>query len=495
MIVMYHKVDTFSPTMWWVDVDKFYEQMCQLSCYDVVYLDDYDPENRRQAVITFDGAYQNVLTYAAPIMKRFGYPFELFVSSDFIGRKNDFDFVEPSAQFASKQDLAELAKAGGRLQWHTRSHPFMNHAVCDSNRDSMDLELSVPEEIMELDPSGFRWFAYPYGEFSDDVYNAVKEKFRGAVSCNQGNDEDIYRLNRITMTNLSLRETNSVCIIVVSYNYGEFLSEAIESVLAQTYSPNQIMIMDDGSTDETQSIGERYASLYPDRISYIKNQSNLGIVETFNKAVSLTTSDYICFLGADNRLSSNYVERCMRALLESGASISYTDFRLFGPNARDEYFKHPADRRGRMIEDTYYEVVFPNFSGNKRLEGNFMHGSAMYSRKAFDAVGGYLPRGAGRPEDANIFRRMLNAGFTAKKAENTWLEYRQHSDQQANIVSRTQGELEFYRAYSRRLELKIKALEISFGLLSPAIKLLSFLEKLLFETLVKAVRIWRRIFS
>lgn len=494
MIVMYHKIDTFSPTMWWVNVDKFYEQMCQLSRYDVVYLDDYDPGNRRHAVITFDGVYQNVLAYAAPILKKFGYPFELFISSDLIGRSNDFDLVEPSAPFASKQELAELVRLGGRLQWHTRSHPLMNYPVSESNRTTVDFELSIPDDVKELDPIGFKWFAYPYGEFSDDVYNVVKGKFSGAVSCDQGNDEDTYCLNRITMTNSSLRDDRSVCIIVVSHNYGEFLSEAIESVLTQTYSPDQILIMDDASTDGTHDIGERYASLYPDKITYIRNEENLGIVDTFNKAVSMSTSDYICFLGADNRLPANYVEQCIRTLLAGDASIAYTDFRLFGPNARDEYFKHPADRRGRVIESVYYEVVFPEFSGTRRLEGNFIHGSAMYARKAFNAAGGYLPRNPGRPEDANIFKRMLNAGFTAMKAGNTWLEYRQHSDQQANIVSRTQGELEFYRAYSRRLELKVKTLEISFGLLSPAIKLLSFLEKALFETLVKAARIWRRIF-
>ena len=93
MILMYHKIYPDSPTMWWVDVDNFYRQMCELKCRKVVSLDDYDPADPDHVVITFDGVYKNVLTFAAPILKDFGYPFELFVTSDYIGKDNSFDTV------------------------------------------------------------------------------------------------------------------------------------------------------------------------------------------------------------------------------------------------------------------------------------------------------------------------------------------------------------------------------------------------------------------
>src|SRR5690606_34614224 len=105
----------------------------------------------------------------------------------------------------------------------------------------------------------------------------------------------------------SFRENKIACIIA-SYNYGPFLIEAIESVLRQTILPNEILITDDCSDDETQEIGESYARNYPSLISYNRNSENLGVVDHFNKAVNLTSAEYVFFLGADNRILSNYIE-------------------------------------------------------------------------------------------------------------------------------------------------------------------------------------------
>lgn len=492
---MYHKVDVRSPTMWWVDVATFYQQMLALRDRKVVYLDDYDPADRSHVVVSFDGVYRNVLQFAAPVLQRLGYPFELFVSSDLIGSSNEFDFGEPAAPFAAEQDLRRLVSMGGRLQWHTRSHPRLEYMRVDRDWSAVERELSIPDDVRALDTAGFRWFAYPYGAFSADVYAETKRHFIGAVSCHQGNDSDPYCLNRVTVTNSTNLRTQSICVIIVSHNYGQFLSEAVESVLQQTYMPDSILIMDDASSDATQEIARRYESLRPDLIRFVRNDQRQGIVNTFNRAARETSSDYICFLGADNRLPSNYIEQTM-GVLASGSdrlAVAYTDFLLFGSRAQDEYLRHEPKRRGRVIDDTYYEITFPDFSASAFLEGSFIHGSSVYSRTAFESVGGYHEKGS-RPEDANLFRRMIRAGFTAAKAHGTWLEYRQHSDEQANIISRTQGELDFYRVYARRLEFKVKALEKSFGLLSPVVRLLSVAERLSFETAVKLVKAWRRIF-
>ena len=493
MILMYHKIGLHSPTIWWVDVSSFYSQMCSLAGREVVYLDDYDPTNENQVVITFDGIYKNVADYAGPILESFGYPFELFISSDWIGLGNSFDLIEPPADFADADELARLVKMGGRLQWHTRSHPKLVASRQDSDWAAIANELQVPEEVRALDPSGFEWFAYPYGVFSEDVVAAVKESFSGAVSCNQGNDSDIYKLNRLTVTNQPLPGMPRLCVIIVSYNYGAYLSEAIESVLSQTCKPSSIMIMDDASSDITSDVARKYASIYPELITSIRNEKNLGIVDTFNKAASLSESDFICFLGADNRIPSNYIESCMKTLLSEKADIAYTDLRLFGENALEEYLRHDTSRQGRIIENIYHEIKFPDFKIGNMLQGNFIHGSSIYSRNAFNAVGGYHERRLGRPEDANLFRRMLAAGHKARKASGTWLEYRQHSTSQANAISRMQGEIEFLRVYSKRLELKVKVLQAGFGLLSPFVKVLGALESRLFKLLMGIARIWRRI--
>ncbi len=496
MILMYHKVAATAPTQWWVEAAAFYAQMLALQNRIVVYLDDYEPNNSRHVVITFDGVYENVLHYAAPILRHFGYPFELFVTSAYIGRDNTFDFGEPECAFASEQSLLKLAEAGGRLQWHGERHIKLTHSRTASDWEQGVRELTVPKYLQSLDPTGFKWLAFPHGEFSPDIYDEVKNRFSGALSCHQGDDVDRYKLNRITVTNSSKLGESTLCAIVVSHNYGSYLSEAVESVLQQTRLPDSILIVDDASADNTAEIGSRYAELHPDLIRFIRNDTRLGIVGTFNRAVALTESSYVCFLGADNKLASNYFEMTT-TLLERGPeslAIAYTDFLLFGPNAQEEYLRHDVSRRGRIIEGKLFEVRFPDFTFDALGKGNFIHGSSVYRRSAFDVVGGYFDAG-NRPEDANLFRRMIAAGYSASRAKDTWLEYRQHSDHQANVISRIRGELDFYRVYAKRLELKVQTLEKTFGLLSPLIKALSSFERLCFDVSVRAVRYWRRRFK
>jgi len=166
MILLYHKVHPVMKSEWWVTVDTFHRQMLDLQGRRVVFLDDYDPHDPSHAVITFDGIYRNVLEFAVPVMEKFGYPFELFVTGDYIGRDNAFDAPEPLAEFATLDELAAMVRRGGRIQWHTRSHPRVNQVL---DLDQLRHELDVPNEVRALDPEGCRWFAYPHGEFSEEA--------------------------------------------------------------------------------------------------------------------------------------------------------------------------------------------------------------------------------------------------------------------------------------------------------------------------------------
>tara|TARA_R110001583_G_scaffold145875_1_gene297902 strand:- start:24571 stop:26076 length:1506 start_codon:yes stop_codon:yes gene_type:complete len=446
MILMYHKVHPNSPTLWWVTVNDFYRQMVELSNKEVVYLDDYDLNDKNQVVITFDGIYKNILEYALPILKHFNYPFELFLTSDYIGLDNKFDHIEPIANFVDVIDLKELINGGGRLQWHTRSHLNLEKI---SDKAVIINELLIPEELKKIDNTGFNWFAYPHGIFNDVVIEEVKKKFKGAVSCNQGNLIDKFKLNRLTVINDTTFRENKIACIIASYNYGDFLIEAIESVLRQTVLPNEILISDDCSNDETQVIAEEYVSRYPRLIKYNRNENNLGIVDHFNKAIKLVNGEYIFFLGADNRIQSDYIERTSEILdSDESIGIAYTDYSFFGSKAKLAYFKIDVNERGGIIDDIYYKVNFPEFDDfemlkNRLIKGNFIQGSSMFKLKGFNEVGGYLK--TNDPEDFNLFKRFIEANWGAKKAK-TNLEYRQHSFTQANNIFALQNKLLFYKS-------------------------------------------------
>ncbi|NJW53652.1 glycosyltransferase family 2 protein [Salinimicrobium sp. CDJ15-91] len=277
----------------------------------------------------------------------------------------------------------------------------------------------------------------------------VKKRFNGAVSCHQGNNFDPHLLNRLTVVNsTSLRQDKIACIIA-SYNYGRYLIEAIESVLRQTILPNEILITDDCSDDETQEIAEFYMANHPDLISYNRNSENMGVVDHFNKAISLVSSEYIFFLGADNRILSNYIEETSKILdSNKNIAIAYTDYAFFGARARLKYETLTEDRKGGIVDGTYFQVNFGEYNTKSELlnslkKSNFIHGSSMFKKKSFAEVGGYLKTDL--PEDYNLFLRIIEKGWSAKKAAKTNLEYRQHSIGQANDVLSLQNKMLFYK--------------------------------------------------
>jgi glycosyltransferase involved in cell wall biosynthesis len=450
MILMYHKVFIEAPTIWWVTADAFWRQMEQLSRYTIVPLNDYDPSNPRHVVITFDGVYDNVYTYALPILKRFNYPFELFIVGEMVGKDNKFDqHVEPPAQFAGPEQLRAMVDHGGRLQWHSRTHGNLSQL----NKEALDQELSVPESIRALDPEGFKWFAYPHGRVDKSVVERIRELFEGAVSCVEGHDLDRYQLNRVTVTNQTSFAQSTVSLIIANYNYGRYAAEAIESALAQTVPPKEILFIDDCSLDDSMEVAKRYE----DKIKIVRNEKNLGIVANFNKAAALTTGDYICFLGADNRFRSDYVEQCQRLLdLHPDVAIAYTNVALFGPRAEVLAIKVGAEQLPHTNDMFLWR--FPAFDEEVKARSknrNVMHGSSMFRRAAYEQVGGYIE--SELPEDWHLFRRIIEKGWKAVLCPDFLLEYRQHSSEQANTQVNYALELAYVRRKVKTLSEQVKA--------------------------------------
>ena len=439
MILCYHKVAPTATTHWWVSADEFNRQMADLQAYDVVHLADYDPANPDHAVITFDGVYANVARFALPILRKWGYPFELFVIGDRIGEDNEFDqHVEPPARFASLDDLDRLVDGGGRVQWHTRTHTDL--AALDA--DALAHELTPPDELRERygDPH-LRWFAFPHGRDAARLKPAVSERFDGATGMVEDTSEtDRFLLPRVEVTEGWSGSRSTVSVIIANYNYGRYFPEAIDSVFRQTGRVDELLVIDDASTDGSQDILRRYE----DRARIVFNERNLGIVENFRKAVSLTSTDYVVFLGADNRYRSDFVERCKAALdANPDAAVAYTDTAIFGP--RSHLFARQVEAEPTAADDVYV-CRYPDPTPERLAalhESNIIHGSSMYRRADYDRAGGY--RTAERAEDHDLFARMVRDGRTAVRVAQPVLEYRQHSPDQANTVLSAQLEADHHR--------------------------------------------------
>ena len=106
-----------------------------------------------------------------------------------------------------------------------------------------------------------------------------------------------------------------VSIIMPAYNCGRFIKESIDSVLAQTYTNWELLIVDDCSTDNTKAI----VSTYDDkRIRYMRNPQNMGAALTRNKALREAKGRYIAFLDADDMWLPEKLERQIAFMQDNG---------------------------------------------------------------------------------------------------------------------------------------------------------------------------------
>lgn len=115
-----------------------------------------------------------------------------------------------------------------------------------------------------------------------------------------------------------------VSIIMPSYNTGQFISETIESVLNQSYSNWELIIVDDCSTDNTDDVVKNY--LKDNRIRYIKNDNNSGAAVSRNKALREAKGKWIAFLDSDDLWESDKLKKQIAFMEINNYRFSYTNY-------------------------------------------------------------------------------------------------------------------------------------------------------------------------
>ena len=122
-----------------------------------------------------------------------------------------------------------------------------------------------------------------------------------------------------------------VSIVTPTYNGEKFIGDTIRSVLNQTHSNFELIIVDDCSTDNTQKIVKSFSDK---RIQYFRNDKNEGGAFCRNLAISKAKGDYIAFLDGDDLWHREKLERQLKFMLEKNASFSCTDYELIDENGQ-----------------------------------------------------------------------------------------------------------------------------------------------------------------
>lgn len=121
-----------------------------------------------------------------------------------------------------------------------------------------------------------------------------------------------------------------VSVVIPTYNHASHLKEAIDSVLNQDYQHVELIVLDDGSTDNTRSILEGYGEKFR-----WETQKNMGQSATLNKGWGMARGEILAYLSADDLLLPQAVSKSVECLLNNpDATLSYCDFYLIDPESR-----------------------------------------------------------------------------------------------------------------------------------------------------------------
>lgn len=117
-----------------------------------------------------------------------------------------------------------------------------------------------------------------------------------------------------------------VSVIMPSYNTAQYIAASIQSVIDQTYTNWELIIVDDCSTDETDAVVHPF--LTDPRIRYLKNGANAGAALTRNRALREAKGRWIAFLDSDDLWLPEKLEKQIGFMEENGYAFSFTDYRI-----------------------------------------------------------------------------------------------------------------------------------------------------------------------
>jgi len=242
------------------------------------------------------------------------------------------------------------------------------------------------------------------------------------------------------MTNATDIHFPLVSIVMAAYNEEKHIAEAIDSVLAQTYPHFEFIIVNDGSTDGTDSIIRSYSDA---RIRYIINEKNLKLIDSLNKGLRAATGKYIARMDADDICMHNRLEKqvaFMEANPETG--ISGAQLQLFG-NAQGT-MNYPLSH-----DDIRLGLLLTSCFGNNVV---------IFRKSILDEHSLFFPKGYFHAEDYKCWTNWIQYTRAANLPE-CLVNYRSHS----NSVSVQ------HKALQRETRNRVRAEYVSglFGLTGP----------------------------
>ena len=193
--------------------------------------------------------------------------------------------------------------------------------------------------------------------------------------------------------------TPLVSVIMGIYNCADTISEAIDSILAQTYTNWELIMCDDASTDNTYAVAKEYQEKYPDKITLIQNEKNSYLSYSLNHCLQYATGKYVARMDGDDISVPERFENQVKYLQE------HIDIQLVGTAM--QWFN---DKNGptRII---YKPEHTDKWTLHKEIP--FHHATIMTYKTVYDSLNGYtVSERTRRAQDYDLWFRFFAEGYT-----------------------------------------------------------------------------------
>ncbi len=229
-----------------------------------------------------------------------------------------------------------------------------------------------------------------------------------------------------------------VSVIIPCYNQGKYLNDAVDSVLAQSYTDFEIIVVNDGSSDEYTNQMLADFKRPKTRVLITDNQ---GLAAARNNGIAESQGTFILPLDADDRIEPDYMKKAV-TLLENDAEVGivYSKGRLFG------------------AVDTDWDL--PDFSLKRMLVDNIIFCSAFFRKSDWLSVGGYDTGMVYGWEDYEFWLSLLELGRNVVQIPETLFGYRVASDSMVRSKEKWQKVEMFKRIYLRHQPLFSQNIEV-----------------------------------
>lgn len=208
--------------------------------------------------------------------------------------------------------------------------------------------------------------------------------------------------------------TPTISVIMGIYNCAKTVPEAIESILSQTFQDFELILCEDGSTDETLAVARSYQERYPDKIVLLVNEKNMGLNYTLNRCLSVARGKYIARQDGDDRSLPNRFETEINFLEENPQYALVSAFlEVYDDNGIWSSIVHSAEPGPKDI-----------------IRGTaFSHSACMIRKSVMDEVGGYSEgKRLMRVEDKHLWYKVYAAGYKGRNIPEVLYSYRDDRD-------------------------------------------------------------------